>query len=100
MNDRPVSFGTSDCADCPIRHRAVCARCDEDELALLEKMKDYRSFKAGETIFWRGEPLEYVASIVTGVATLAKTMEEAGRRYMKDVPVIAEASIAESWAEK
>ncbi|AXI45229.1 transcriptional regulator [Sulfitobacter sp. SK012] len=69
------------CSDCPIRHRAVCARCDEDELALLEKMKDYRSFQAGETIFWRGEPLEYVASIVTGVATLAKTMED-GRTQM------------------
>ncbi|MEM9426797.1 MAG: transcriptional regulator, partial [Pseudomonadota bacterium] len=24
------------CSNCPIRHRAVCARCDEDELDLLE----------------------------------------------------------------
>lgn len=31
---------------------------------------------------------------------LTKTMEEGGLRYMKDVPVIAEASIADSWAEK
>ena len=31
---------------------------------------------------------------------LKNTMEEAGSRYMKDVPVAAEASIADSWAEK
>lgn len=71
----------TDCVNCPIRHRAVCARCDEDELVLLEGMKDYRTFQAGETIFWRGEPLEYVASVVSGVATLSKTMED-GRTQM------------------
>ncbi len=31
---------------------------------------------------------------------LATTMEEAGTRYMKDVPTVAEASIADSWAGK
>ncbi|MCK5787245.1 MAG: bifunctional 3'-5' exonuclease/DNA polymerase [Candidatus Sabulitectum sp.] len=31
---------------------------------------------------------------------LRNTMEAAGSRYMKDVPVVAEASIAENWAEK
>ncbi len=31
---------------------------------------------------------------------LRKTMEEAGARYLKDVPVVAEASIADSWAGK
>ncbi len=31
---------------------------------------------------------------------LKNTMEEAGSRYMKDVPVVAEASVADSWAEK
>ena len=31
---------------------------------------------------------------------LRKTMEEAGSRYMKDVPVVAEACVADSWAEK
>jgi CRP/FNR family transcriptional regulator len=69
------------CSDCPIRHRAVCARCDGDELDLLESMKSYRSFKAGDVILWRGEPLEYVASMVKGVATLSKTMED-GRTQM------------------
>ena len=34
------------------------------------------------------------------VLLLKNTMEEAGSRYMKDVPVAAEASIADSWAGK
>ncbi|MGB3246454.1 MAG: Crp/Fnr family transcriptional regulator [Sulfitobacter sp.] len=44
-------------------------------------MKTYRSFQAGETILWRGEPVEYVASLVSGVATLTKTMVD-GRTQM------------------
>lgn len=69
------------CADCPIRHRAVCARCDDDELVLLESMKTYRSFTAGDAILWRGEPLQFVASLVNGVASLSKTLED-GRTQM------------------
>ncbi len=69
------------CEECPIRHRAVCARCDGDELAILESMKTYKQYAAGETILWRGEPLDYVASLVHGVASLSKTMED-GRTQM------------------
>lgn len=69
------------CSDCPIRHRAVCARCNEDELALLERVKSYRSYKAGEVILWRGEELFFVASLVKGVASLSKTLED-GRTQM------------------
>ncbi|MCL4144698.1 UNVERIFIED_CONTAM: hypothetical protein GTU68_040111 [Idotea baltica] len=69
------------CSHCPIRQRAVCAHCDTDELEALESIKTYRSFEAGETIFWRGEPLDYVASLVHGVAALSKTLED-GRTQM------------------
>ena len=54
-----------DCVDCPIRHRAVCARCDPDELALLEDIKYYRSFSAGQTIMWSGDRMDFVASVVS-----------------------------------
>ena len=70
-----------DCADCPIRHRAVCARCDQDELARLEQIKYYRSFQAGQPIVWSGDRVEFVASVVSGIATLTQTMED-GRRQM------------------
>ena len=69
------------CGDCPIRHRAVCARCDSDELAHLEQMKYYRSFQAGQTVIWSGDRMDFVASVVTGIAKLTQTMED-GRRQM------------------
>ncbi len=73
--------GHQDCGDCPIRHRAVCARCDADELSQLENMKYYRTFQAGQTVIWAGDRMDFVASVVTGVATLTQTMED-GRRQM------------------
>lgn len=69
------------CTQCPIRHRAVCARCDDEEMALLEQVKSYRSYAAGDVILWRGENLQFVASLVDGVASLSKTLED-GRTQM------------------
>lgn len=64
------------CASCPIRHRAVCARCETDELKALEEIKFYRSFEAGQTLIWSGDRMDFVASVVTGVATLTQVMED------------------------
>ena len=69
------------CSDCPIRHRAVCARCDDDELERLEDIKYYRSFEAGQTVVWAGDPMDFVGSVVSGIASLTQTMED-GRRQM------------------
>ena len=70
-----------DCESCPIRHRAVCARCETDELVRLEQIKYYRSYQAGQTVIWSGDRMDFVASVVTGIATLTQTMED-GRRQM------------------
>lgn len=69
------------CGECPIRHRAVCARCEADELEQLGAIKYYRSFQAGQPVIWSGDRMEFVASVVTGIATLTQTMED-GRRQM------------------
>lgn len=69
------------CIDCPIRHRAVCARCETDELELLEQIKYYRTYDAGQTIIWSGDRMDFVGSLVSGVATLTQTMED-GRTQM------------------
>ena len=70
-----------DCGNCPIRHRAVCSRCEPDELEVLEEIKFYRSYEAGQPILWSGDHMEFVASIVTGISTLSQTMED-GRTQM------------------
>jgi len=69
------------CSGCPIRHRAVCARCEPDELALLEEVKYYRTYEAGQPLVWAGDDMDFVASVVTGIATLSQTMED-GRTQM------------------
>lgn len=69
------------CGDCPIRHRAVCSRCETDELAELEKIKFYSSFSAGQTIAMRGDEMQTISSVVVGTATLSRVMED-GRTQM------------------
>lgn len=71
----------TNCDECPIRHRAVCAQCEKDELEALETIKYYRSFEAGQTIIWSGDPMNFVGSVVSGIASLTQTMED-GRTQM------------------
>lgn len=81
MSNRSLALPEVACADCPIRHRAVCARCEGDELEKLDAIKYYRRFEAGQTIAWAGDRMDFVASVVEGVASLTQTMED-GRRQM------------------
>ncbi|EDZ45409.1 transcriptional regulator FnrL [Leisingera daeponensis] len=71
----------SRCGDCPIRHRAVCARCNADELEELDAIKYYRTYEAGQPIIWSGDVMNFVGSVVSGIASLTQTMED-GRTQM------------------
>lgn len=77
----PRGVAATKCEDCPIRHRAVCAHCESDELDHLDRIKSYRTFAPGETIAWSGECMKVVGSVVEGVAMLSSTMLD-GRRQM------------------
>jgi CRP/FNR family transcriptional regulator, anaerobic regulatory protein len=72
---------TKECWNCPIKHRAVCARCEPEELTHLEEIKYYRTYEAGQPVIWAGDHMEFVASVVTGIASLSQTMED-GRTQM------------------
>ena len=76
-----MSLDSRRCLDCPIKHQAVCARCEPDELVRLEEIKYYRSYEAGQPVIWAGDHMEFVASVVTGIASLSQTMED-GRTQM------------------
>ncbi|WP_108484911.1 transcriptional regulator FnrL [Oceaniglobus ichthyenteri] len=69
------------CSECPIRHNAVCSQCESTELQQLENIKYYRSFAPGQPIVWRGDRMEHVASVVSGVASISQSMED-GRTQM------------------
>ena len=70
------------CDSCPIRHRAVCATCDTEEMILLEQMKYYRSFEAGQPIMWSGDRMTFVGSVVSGIATIERLMEDGRKQTM------------------
>ena len=72
---------TKECWNCPIKHQAVCSRCEPDELKRLEEIKYYRNYEAGQPVIWAGDHMEFVASVVTGIASLSQTMED-GRTQM------------------
>jgi CRP/FNR family transcriptional regulator len=78
-----ISLSTTDirCAECPIRHRAVCSNCNDEELQQLDQIKYYRTYAPGQTIAWAGDELTFVGSVVRGVASLSQTMED-GRTQM------------------
>jgi CRP/FNR family transcriptional regulator len=78
---RHEDLATPACADCPIRHRAVCARCDAEEFARLERMKTYRSYPAGAPIAFAGDALPFVGTVVSGCASLTGRMPD-GRSQM------------------
>lgn len=44
-------------------------------------IKYYRSYEAGQTVVWAGDRMEFVASVVTGMATISRSMED-GRTQM------------------
>lgn len=47
----------------------------------LDEIKYYRSFEAGQTVIWSGDKMEFVGSVVQGIASLTQTMED-GRTQM------------------
>lgn len=81
MRMQEIELTNVRCKDCPIRHRAVCSRCEPDELVHLEEIKYYRTFESGQTIAWTGDRLDFVATVVSGIATLSQTLED-GRTQM------------------
>jgi CRP/FNR family transcriptional regulator len=64
------------CNVCPIRDRAVCAHCDGEDLAELEGMKFYRRFEAGQVVVWAGDRVDFLGSVISGMAGLTQQMED------------------------
>ena len=70
-----------DCADCQIRHKAICAKSDADELARLNSFKSYVEYHPDQIITLSGDPLDYVGTVVNGVAEISMALED-GRRQI------------------
>ncbi|ETX28693.1 transcriptional regulator FnrL [Roseivivax isoporae] len=93
----PLAPVQETCAGCPIRHRAVCAHCEPQELERLERIKSYADIAAGAPIFFAGEPMRHVASVVSGAAILSRTLED-GRRQINGLMLPSD-FIGRPWRE-
>ena len=80
-SDAAILATQQPCNNCPIRYRAVCAHCESDELNALEGIKFYRRYEAGQTIVWAGDRMDFVGSVVSGMAGLTQQLED-GRTQM------------------
>jgi len=67
------------CALCQIKSIGICANSGEEELSWLEDAKLYRRYSAGSMITFAGDRLDYVGSIMTGIASIGGARED-GRR--------------------
>lgn len=67
------------CAMCQIKMIGICADSDGEELSWLEDAKIYRKFRAGTMVSFAGDRLDYVGSIMTGVASIGGSRDD-GRR--------------------
>lgn len=81
MQNLALAAALPECARCPVRSVGVCARSGEQELRWLEDAKVYRQHRAGSTLAYPGETLAHVGTIMHGLASLSRVMED-GRRQM------------------
>jgi len=93
------------CDRCAIRHRAVCAALSREELAALNAISSRKRLRAGETIMWAQEPVDYFANLIEGVVKLSKSLADGreqivglmfpgdflGRPYTREQPFNVEA---------
>lgn len=76
-----IDLAPKSCTACPIRQRAICSRCSGVELSHLDRIKYYKTYAAGTSVVLMGDEMGFVASVVTGVASLSRSMSD-GRMQM------------------
>lgn len=96
------------CANCAIRHRAICGALSNGEIQSLSRIAHSRTLTPGETLMSDAEPTEYFANVISGVVKLLKTSADGrqqilgllfptdflGRAYSTENPYFAEAATA------
>lgn len=61
----------SDCSQCVVRNRAICAGLLPDELQALSKLGRKQTVGRGQTLLWEGDESLVVANVINGVLKLA-----------------------------
>lgn len=69
------------CQTCSVRHRAICADLQAEEIKLLNSIGRLRNLAAGEQLSWEGDEAVLVANVVEGVLKLS-TLTADGREQI------------------
>ena len=69
------------CDHCVIRHRAICGALNAKDLARINLMARQKSYRAGETIFFEGDEVDYFGNVLSGVVKLGKLLPD-GRQQI------------------
>ena len=69
------------CDHCVIRHRAICDALNAKDLARVNLMARQKSYRAGETIFFEGDEVDYFGNVLSGVVKLGKLLPD-GRQQI------------------
>jgi len=69
------------CEDCVIRHRAICGALSGDDLVRINRIARQKKYRAGETIFFENDDVNYFGNVVSGVVKLGKLLPD-GRQQI------------------
>ena len=69
------------CDHCAIRHRAICGALSGDDLVRINEIARQKKYRAGETIFFEGDEVNYLGNVVSGVVKLGKLLPD-GRQQI------------------
>jgi CRP/FNR family transcriptional regulator, anaerobic regulatory protein len=68
------------CRFCQVQARAFCGFADSGDLSLLEGVRNYREYRAGDTIVRAGARIGFVGTLVAGTALVTSPTQRGSRR--------------------
>ncbi len=68
------------CRFCQVRGKAFCGFADSGDLSLLEGVRSYREYRAGDTIVRAGARIGFVGTLVAGTALVSARTQRGSRR--------------------
>jgi len=69
------------CAQCDVRHRAMCSAIEPDRIGVLDTIVSHAQLRPGQSIFEEGDDARYVYNVSKGHVRLFKLLPD-GRRQI------------------
>lgn len=69
------------CEHCAIRHRAICGALNGDDIRRINQVARHKTYRAGETIFFENDSVDFLGNVLSGVVKLGKLLPD-GRQQI------------------